>query len=208
MTDAFTEPLLAAGLTTDQVEACAAHFALLLRWNRTHNLTRITEPNEAALRHYLDSLVPLLAWEAPSAFVDVGSGAGFPGLLAALAWPAAKATLVEPALKRASFLRLAAKEMGLKVAVAAPGTVTAPRVLSRATFPPGDREQLAAYVAGDGDRGGEDRGDIAVWGHPQDGPTWSEEVATWSGAWETEVRGYAVAGVEPRALLMARVDRR
>lgn len=123
----FRDELIAAArgskrpLEERVVEACARHFDLLLRWNQTHNLTRIVAAPEAARKHYLDCLVPLLDLRdgglQPRAFVDVGSGAGFPGLLACLAWPEAQATLVEPAQKRASFLMLAAQSMGAKVSV-------------------------------------------------------------------------------------------
>ena len=175
------------------VDACAAHFALLVRWNRTHNLTRITDPEEAAKRHYLDCLLPLLAWEAPRSFVDVGAGAGFPGLLAALVWPTAKATLVEPAAKRVSFLRLAATAMAVDVEIEPPGNARGDRVLSRATFPPGAREQLAPYAGHE----------IAVWGHADDLDTWKDEVATWGQRWSGTCRPYALPGFAGRMLLLA-----
>lgn len=186
------------------VEACARHFDLLLRWNQTHNLTRIVAAPEAARKHYLDCLVPLLdardAGLEPAAFVDVGSGAGFPGLLACLVWPHAQATLVEPAQKRASFLMLAAQAMGAKVQVVAAAATAAPAneasqpvvVLSRATFSPGKRSELAR-AAGDG---------IAVWGHHHDASTWNREVATW-GDWRAVELPYSVEGLEPRCLLWA-----
>ncbi len=191
----FRGVLSDAGLAAPLVEACAVHFALLLRWNRTHNLTRITDPDEAARRHYLDCLVPLLAWDAPASFADVGAGAGFPGLLAALAWPAAAATLVEPAAKRASFLRLAATEMGVAVEVRPPGAGDFARVLSRATFPPGERQGLEAYAAA--------RASVAVWGHAADLAAWRAELSGWSRAWTAGLRDYQVPGLEPRALLVA-----
>lgn len=195
---ALTEAARASGqpLPTEMVQACRAHFQLLVTWNRTHNLTRITDPAEAALKHYLDCLLPLLGLlAAPSSFVDVGSGAGFPGLMAALAWPDARGTLVEPAKKRASFLTLAAGAMGVRVEVREPGAaVVAPLVLSRATFSPGQRRELTRYAG--------ERARIVVWGHRHDGPTWETEVATWEG-WRSTILDYSVAGLEPRALLVA-----
>jgi hypothetical protein len=198
-TELRTAAAASACVLSDRVvSACCAHFELLVRWNRTHNLTRITDPADAARKHYLDCLAPLLAWDAPVSFVDVGSGAGFPGLLATLAWPEAKGTLIEPAAKRASFLRLAADAMGVVVELAAPGHAgRAERVLSRATFPPGEREQLTAYAS---PRSAE----VAVWGHRDDLDTWKVEVATWGAAWNSGLRGYKIAGVEPRALLVGR----
>jgi hypothetical protein len=198
------------------LEACAAHYALLLQWNRTHNLTRITAPEEAARKHYLDCLVPLLGQPPPPAFVDVGAGAGFPGLMAALLWPRARAVLIEPAKKRASFLTLAAAAMGVEVEVRPPPVVgstvgskalaaapLAPLVLSRATFSPGQRHILTSYAAVRGEeQAAEEQACIAVWGHPHDAATWENEVATWGG-WRATFRGYAVDGLEPRALLVA-----
>ena len=180
------------------IDACARHFALLGTWNRTHNLTRIVEPEEAARAHYLDCLMPLLDWPAPATFVDIGSGAGFPGLLAALAWPQARGTLIEPARKRASFLTLAVHALALDARVRVAGIVEqvelGDRVLSRATFPPGERAKLAGRAA--------DEGEVVVWAHPHDLSTWEAEVATW-GFRSLPARHYRVEGLEPRCLLRA-----
>jgi 16S rRNA (guanine527-N7)-methyltransferase len=185
-------------LSGDMAQACAEHFALLLRWNETHNLTRIVDPAEAARKHYLDCLAPLLAvgvQQDLGAFIDVGSGAGFPGLLAALVWPKAAATLIEPARKRASFLVLAARAMGLTVTVAAPEATRlqmAELVLSRATFPAGKRAPLLERA----------RQAVAVWGHSRDAATWNLELATWR-EWRKGTQEYMVDGLEPRHLLWA-----
>lgn len=185
-------------LSEQMVEACAAHYQLLVTWNRTHNLTRVVDQERAVRLHYLDCLVPLLSCDAPRSFVDVGSGAGFPGLMAMLVWPSAVAVLLEPARKRASFLTMAASRMGLNAAVE--GLVRqgeepqGERVLSRATFPPGARRQLIGYAG--------PAGEIVVWGHPHDVSTWEAEVATWG--WHARSPlGYRVEGVEPRCLLRA-----
>lgn len=177
--------------------ACERHFELLVTWNRTHNLTRIVDAADAVKLHYLDCLMPLLAQHGPRSFVDVGSGAGFPGLLAALAWPEAEATLVEPARKRASFLVLAAAAMGLeRVRVVGPQDgATGARVLSRATFSPGSRVSLRGYAA--------EGGEIGVWAHPHDAATWESELSTWQ--WRPlPGLDYQVPGVEARCLLRGR----
>jgi 16S rRNA (guanine527-N7)-methyltransferase len=91
-------------------------YALLLQWNRTHNLTRITDPAEAAIRHFAESFSLL---SVPDAFVgvsrcaDIGSGAGFPGLPLAMARPDLSWTLVEKVTKKAAFLTFAAATLGL-----------------------------------------------------------------------------------------------
>ena len=190
----------ASGIALDEASltACAAHYRLLVPWNRTHNLTRIVGPEEAARLHYLDCLAPLVGGEVPPAFVDVGSGAGFPGLLAALVWSSSEAFLIEPSKKRASFLVLASAEMGLDPArvtvLDAGASVTAPRVLSRATFSAGSRQTLTRYAA--------PGGEVAVWGHPHDVSTWGNEVATWG--WNAlSARTYRIEGLEERCLLRA-----
>lgn len=183
------------------VQALGAHFRALVRWNRTHNLTRLVQAQAAVGAHYLDCLVPLQALQTPDVFVDVGSGAGFPGLVAALAWPGAKGVLVEPAAKRASFLVLAAASMGidagrLSVVSGSNGEATQGAVvLSRATFSPGRRKELTRYC-----RNG---GEIVVWGHHHDVATWETEVSTWGFKAHTPV-SYQVHGLEERCLLRAR----
>ena len=86
---------------------------LLREWNATHNLTGDDRP-EAIVANLVDSLRPLGFVEAPSSLLDVGTGAGFPGLILAAAWPEIRSVLCEPRNKRAAFLRFAALEMGLE----------------------------------------------------------------------------------------------
>ncbi|MBI1945053.1 MAG: class I SAM-dependent methyltransferase [Deltaproteobacteria bacterium] len=180
------------------LEACAAHYAMLCAWNQTHNLTRIVDPADAARRHYLDCLLPLLAWPAPASFVDVGSGAGFPGLMAALAWPTSHGVLIEPARKRASFLALAAAEIGvqrrIEVVGAGTGQHKAERVLSRATFSAGKRYQLAPMAASPGE--------VGLWGLPHEVTTWEAEAATWGFSGLAPLH-YRVSGLEERCVLRA-----
>ena len=103
-----------AGLKFDEVLLgrleCFA--GLLQEWNAVHNLTADASP-EALAANVLDSLYPLTFVEQPDSLLDVGTGAGFPGLLLAAAWPEVPTVLCEPLKKRAAFLRYAALEMGL-----------------------------------------------------------------------------------------------
>lgn len=182
-----------AGIDGRVADACAAHFALVLKWNPTHNLTRLSDEEDAAVLHYLDCLLPLrlAAPDGPADLIDVGSGGGFPGLVAALLWPEVPVTLVEPARKRASFLQIAAGELGLKkVTVTSPPAaasslqsssaptatqaLTASSVSSRATFSPGVRGNLWPYV-----RPG---GSLWAWSSHHERDTWETEAATWGPA--------------------------
>ncbi len=87
--------------------------ALLMEWNRVHNLTGAKD-RETIYENIVDALYPLTFVSQPERFLDVGTGAGFPGLVLAIAWQESLAVLCEPIRKRASFLRFAAVRLGLK----------------------------------------------------------------------------------------------
>jgi 16S rRNA (guanine(527)-N(7))-methyltransferase RsmG len=188
----FEAPLRAAGLSEPAVHGCVQHFALLRRWNRTHNLTRILDPEEAAVRHYLDSALPALqAPRAAASFVDVGSGAGFPGLVVAVVRHGSRALLVEPARKRASFLQVAAGAIGLSgVSVVPPARKpTSMWVLSRATFSKNARQELWPYVL--------PGGVLWAWTTATERDTWQDLVSTWPDA-RLQWIGYALPGLGER----------
>jgi len=104
-----------AGLEYDEtlLERLERFAGLLKEWNGIHNLTADASP-EAVAANVLDSLYPLTFVEKPDSLLDVGTGAGFPGLILAAAWPEVPTVLCEPLNKRAAFLRYAALEMGLE----------------------------------------------------------------------------------------------
>jgi 16S rRNA (guanine527-N7)-methyltransferase len=118
--DAFREALVEAApeygvdLSAETIERFARHFELLVVWNRKVNLTRILEPRESARRHFLESAFLAAVVEAPQRLVDVGSGAGFPGVPLACIWPEAETLLVEPLVKRAVFLKEVVHALGLE----------------------------------------------------------------------------------------------
>ena len=91
--------------TDAQISRLLAHYSLLVRWNERMNLTRVTDPVAAARRHYGEAA--FLHRELPDAesFVDVGSGAGFPGVPVAILRPGTAMSLVESTRKKAAFLR-------------------------------------------------------------------------------------------------------
>ena len=86
---------------------------LLLKWNKTYNLTALRDPEQAVSHHLLDSLA-ILPHVGDGALLDVGSGGGLPGIPLAIARPALSVTMVDTVQKKATFLQQAAIELGLK----------------------------------------------------------------------------------------------
>jgi 16S rRNA (guanine527-N7)-methyltransferase len=85
---------------------------VLQEWNKIHNLTGAKTAVEVE-KNIEDSLFPTTFIEKPSAILDVGTGAGFPGLILAIAYPDVRTVLCEPRKKRASFLKYVAMELEL-----------------------------------------------------------------------------------------------
>jgi 16S rRNA (guanine527-N7)-methyltransferase len=111
-------------LNDDQLGRFQLYYETLIDWNRRLNLTRITDYEEVQVKHFLDSLSCWLAIErlpdlpADRAAVDfqtidVGSGAGFPGLALKLILPALRLTLLEATGKKAEFLEFLVERLGL-----------------------------------------------------------------------------------------------
>jgi 16S rRNA (guanine527-N7)-methyltransferase len=99
-------------LGPDQIKQLGRHVDLLLKWNKSVNLTAITDPDEVAEKHVLDSLavVPVL----PSgSLLDAGTGAGFPGIPVAIARPDLEVALVDSVQKKVAFLKSALAELRL-----------------------------------------------------------------------------------------------
>lgn len=102
-------------LTGGQLDALNRYYEMLVQANTFMNLTAVTQPREAALRHFLDSLCPpALAVLPPGASViDVGSGAGLPGLPLAIVRPDLTVTLAEARGKKADFIASVIDALGL-----------------------------------------------------------------------------------------------
>ncbi|MBL8057801.1 MAG: 16S rRNA (guanine(527)-N(7))-methyltransferase RsmG [Anaerolineales bacterium] len=100
--------LLNLELTPAQVAAFQTYADELRAWNEQFNLTAITDPQAIQVKHFLDSLTLLRVLPAAGPrlnMIDVGTGAGFPGLPLKLVWPALQLTLVEATGKKAKFCR-------------------------------------------------------------------------------------------------------
>lgn len=88
------------------------YLALIAKWNRVHNLTSVRESSKMVSKHLLDCLAVVPHLEAHTV-LDVGSGAGLPGIPLALMWSQASVTLLDSNHKKAAFLRQAVIELGL-----------------------------------------------------------------------------------------------
>jgi 16S rRNA (guanine527-N7)-methyltransferase len=99
----------------------AGHLALIEETNRQFNLTRITGPREAAIKHVLDSVMPWRLFTGAKHVLDAGTGAGFPGIPLALVLPDVRFTLVESIQKKARFVQAAVAKLEL------PNTAVEPR---------------------------------------------------------------------------------
>ena len=104
--------LAALGLDRALAAPLLEYLALLLRWNRTYNLTAIRDPDEMVVRHLLDSLA-MQAYVQPGALADLGTGPGLPGIPLAIARADVQVTLVESNGKKARFLREAVRQLKL-----------------------------------------------------------------------------------------------
>ncbi len=107
--------LAGAQLSPGQLDAFRWYAAELAAWNRRINLTAITDPREIEIKHFLDSLTCLRAMkgEHTDRLIDVGTGAGFPGLALKIACPSLRVTLVESIGKKVDFCRHVIGALGL-----------------------------------------------------------------------------------------------
>ncbi|MEN8142821.1 MAG: 16S rRNA (guanine(527)-N(7))-methyltransferase RsmG [Thermodesulfobacteriota bacterium] len=107
---------LSLGLGEPVIEQLCRYLAELQKWNKRINLVAKATEEVLIDSHFLDSLtlVPLVKNCPPPGLMDVGSGAGFPGLVLKIACPHLRVTLVEPRQKRTSFLRQVIRTLGLQ----------------------------------------------------------------------------------------------
>ncbi|WP_173443107.1 16S rRNA (guanine(527)-N(7))-methyltransferase RsmG [Selenomonas ruminantium] len=103
-------------LSDTQMEQYNRYFELLVEWNENINLTAITEPKEVAIKHMIDSITAYdeNLFKDGTTVIDVGTGAGFPGLPLKIFCPEIKLTLMDSLNKRIKFLQTVVEELGLK----------------------------------------------------------------------------------------------
>lgn len=104
---------LGLDLPADAQQKLLAFRDLLLKWNKTYNLTALRDPAQAISHHLLDSLA-ILPHVGDGPLLDVGAGGGLPGIPLAIARPALSVSMVDTVQKKATFLQQAAIELGLK----------------------------------------------------------------------------------------------
>jgi 16S rRNA (guanine527-N7)-methyltransferase len=106
LTPAEVEALLPADLPNRErvASAAARHLQLLFEINEVMNLTRITTPRDAAIKHIVDSVMPWKLFAGAKTVLDAGTGPGFPGLPLALTLPDTRFTLAESTGKKARFV--------------------------------------------------------------------------------------------------------
>lgn len=103
-------------LTDRQKEQFERYFELLVEWNEKINLTAITDKDEVYLKHFYDSIAPILQGlieNQPIRLLDIGAGAGFPSLPMKILFPELDVTIIDSLNKRINFLHLLAEELGL-----------------------------------------------------------------------------------------------
>ena len=103
-------------VTDEEINKLEKYAFLLKDWNEKINLTAITEKEQVFLKHFYDSLtlVKIIDLEQVSSLCDLGTGAGFPGLVLKIFFPNLKLTLVDALNKRINFLDIVVKELDLK----------------------------------------------------------------------------------------------
>jgi 16S rRNA (guanine527-N7)-methyltransferase len=104
---------LGLDLPDDAQQKLLAFRDLLLKWNKTYNLTALRDPDEVLTHHLLDSLA-ILPQVGPEPLLDVGSGGGLPGIPLAIARPGLSVRMVDTVQKKTTFLQQAAIQLGLK----------------------------------------------------------------------------------------------
>lgn len=104
-----------------QAQLCAQHIALMQEWNTRLNLTRITDIKEILVKHLLDSLLPTRWLANQGDSLDLGTGAGFPGIPIKIAHPELNMVLLESQRKKHSFLKVVLARLQLKSICAVQG---------------------------------------------------------------------------------------
>ena len=151
--DVLAGLIAGAGLSVPPgaVETLIAHAGEMLRWNRSIRLTAITDPDEVAVKHILDSLLLLRFSSFPGRILDFGSGAGYPGIPLAVVLPGTRVVLLESSAKKCAFLSHLRRMLSLANTEVVQGRLEArnpldigkfEHIVTRATLPEEDAASL------------------------------------------------------------------
>lgn len=110
----ITIPEIESQMDEQQAVNFEQYLGLLLKWNRAYNLTAINDPIEVYEKHFADSAMPLQFIKKGAKIVDIGTGAGFPGVPIKILRADVDVTLVEATSKKANFCDHVIRELGLK----------------------------------------------------------------------------------------------
>lgn len=115
MTQFLSDIALKAGfsLSDNQIKQFDLYKELLLEWNKKINLTAIVEPHDIAIKHFIDSIYGLKFIKDANSLIDVGTGAGFPGIPLKIVKPEISLTLLDSLNKRLNFLTEVKAQLGL-----------------------------------------------------------------------------------------------
>jgi len=172
--------------------------AELQHWNRSHNLTAVRKAEDMVAQHLLDSLA-LLPHLPEGLLLDVGSGAGLPGIPIAIVRPTQEIVLIEPNAKKTAFLRHLCRRLGLRHVEVFAGPVESYRprrrpaaIVSRATASLARLDAMTRHLQGGNTRV------LAL-----KGPAWLAELRQWPRADDLapETIPLAVPGLPPRFLV-------
>lgn len=118
----FIEKVKELGLeiTEDKIYKLEKYYELLVSWNEKINLTAITEKEQVYLKHFYDSLTltKMIDFNTVENFCDIGTGAGFPGIVIKIFFPELQVTLIDSLNKRIEFLKLVIEELDLHKIIA------------------------------------------------------------------------------------------
>lgn len=117
----IAESFAAAGIVINdgQAEQFSTLFEFMVEYNRDVNLTSITEFGDVVIKHFIDSVLPFASMDIPegASFIDVGTGAGYPGLPLLIYRPDLKATLCDSLQKRCVYLDKVCGKLGVKARI-------------------------------------------------------------------------------------------
>ncbi len=197
--DEMRQALSSRGLAYSeaQLDQLYQYFTLVMRWKKIHNLTAKAGSEKNIYEHCLDSCIGLSFLSPASTLVDLGAGAGFPGIVAAILWPNVEVKLVEVVKKKCSFLntvRLSLRLNNVEVMCDRAQSIGEwPYVVTRAAFSREVLSEIVCCVA--------PNGNLAIFVTSLDSLEWKE----WAGAAGLsleQIFAYAPSGMDRRGICL------